>query len=42
MTIKPRIFIAATAVLAAAGGTWACRSHGGTEHPTLFGNVDIR
>ena len=43
LIIKPRIIVAAAAVaLAAAGGTWACRSHGGAEHPTLFGNVDIR
>jgi HlyD family secretion protein len=42
MTPKPRIFIVAAAVLAITGGTWACRSQGGAEHPTLFGNVDIR
>ncbi len=43
MSPNPRIIVAAAAVaLAAAGGTWACRSHGEARHPTLFGNVDIR
>ena len=43
MTPNPRIFIPVAGVaLAALAGTWACRSHGASEHPTLFGNVDIR
>jgi HlyD family secretion protein len=32
----------AAAALAIAGGAYACRSHDGSEHPTLYGNVDIR
>ena len=43
MPMKPRILIPVAAVaLAAAAGTWACRGHGASERPTLFGNVDIR
>ena len=43
MIKKPRIFVAiAAAALATAGGTWACHSHREADHPTLFGNVDIR
>jgi HlyD family secretion protein len=42
MSPNPRIIVAAAAVALAAGGTWACRSHGEARHPTLFGNVDIR
>jgi len=39
---KKLIFPIAAVALAAAGGTWACRSHGQADRPTLFGNVDIR
>ena len=42
MTLKPRILIPAALVAVAAASTWACRSHGASDHPTLFGNVDIR
>jgi HlyD family secretion protein len=39
---KKIILPIAAVALATVAGTYACRSHEGADHPTLYGNVDIR
>ncbi|MDR3672276.1 MAG: secretion protein HlyD [Holophaga sp.] len=40
--MNKKIILPIAVVLAAAGGTYACRSRDRGERPTLYGNVDIR